>query len=167
MPPTSVVVTQIVEVQVTSEIQSTNLPAPTNAPPTDTPPPTSVPSLSVTNPQESDGYHLLVTGGPENYQGDIGGLMQGFYTVGDNNKFMVYVDIQGDVYIISFHDFVLRQAAPKLSNKEFTVFIKGDTPNFKLTLHNDPDNPGTYSLTIRELNYGGSTTINLNRRYTN
>jgi hypothetical protein len=148
-------------------VPSTYTPAPTAVPPTYTPAPTDIPPLSVTNPMESDGYHLIVKGGPENFSQDIGGLRQGFFLVGDNNEFMVYVDIEGNVFIISFRDFVLRQAAPKLSNKEFRVFINGATPNFKLSFHPDPDNPGTYSLIIQELNYGGKVTITLDQRYTN
>jgi len=168
--PTSRVVTQIVEVTSTFQptlFQPTIPPAPTAVPPTYAPAPTAGPNFSVKQVSENDGYHMIVTGGPDNYNGDVGGLSQGFFLVGDNNKFMVYVDIGGNVFIISFHDFVLRQAAPKLSNKEFTFLINGGTPNFQLSFHTDPDNPGTYSLIIQELNYGGKATIRLDRRYTN
>jgi eukaryotic-like serine/threonine-protein kinase len=158
--PSVVVVTQIVQVEVTSQVQP---PAPPAAP-TNPPAPTMPASLSVSMTQDSGGYYLNINGGAGNYDLRLGPLSKGAYVVADNEKFAAYVDIVGNVYLALFEKGYLHTLT-RLNKTSFGFMQKrADEPRFDLRL--TTNDVGTYVLIVRELNYGGSQSIQITRALT-
>jgi hypothetical protein len=103
-----------------------------------------------------------VTGGPENYNAKFGPLGDGEYITGPNEKFAVYVDNQGNVFVARFDSSQLFTVGSV--KREFQAIINGDNPDYELRILVD-DN-GTFSVYIKERNHNQNITIRLKRDYT-
>lgn len=100
---------------------------------------------------DSNGYYLVVQGGPENYDIRYGPISDGAFVLADNQKFAAYVDINGIVYIMNFHDNTPHQIK-KFGKKDLQALAAESTPNYSLSLQ--VDNTYTYRLIIHELDFG-------------
>ncbi len=159
--PAAVIVTQIVEV--TPEIRPTVAPTSTRAVPTKTAAPTSVPPLSATQEHDSQGYYLVVKGGPENYDIRYGPISDGAYVLADNDKFAAYVDNNGVVYVMNFRSDTPR-AIKNISKKDLQALAANVTPNYSLSFR--LGDSGAYSLIIEEKEYGDTVSVAIPSMYT-
>ena len=177
-PPSPHIVTKVVELIVSVEVtpaqpkeKTADPPSPTKRPPTSTqrppsstPPPTSIPekNLSVDIIIDNGARFLQYTGGPNNYNVKLGPVSAGELIMGSNEVFCIYVDIQGNVYIVRYESKSLRH----LENikKNLSALRNGAEPKYDLRLSTD-DN-GTYSLFIHEKDFGDSYMIKLPRNFT-
>jgi hypothetical protein len=125
--------------------------------------PTSAPVISdVTLRKEHDsgGYYVVVQGGPEDYNIKYGPISDGTFVLADNDKFAAYVDLNGVVYVMNFHDSTPRQIK-KFGKKDLQALAANSTPNYSLSFQ--VDNINTYRLIIHELDYGDTLYVSIPR----
>jgi len=164
-PPTLSIEKSVV-LSVTAFYES--LPTPTSTPmPSSTPLPSSTPTLffaptatptpqwlacpgivvTLTDTKKGDMLHILRCDDGLEY--DLGPLAKGVYAVGPNDKFLVYVTIDGYIFAARIGDLYMYNLYDLKYEHIYTVFNKRVTPDFKISFVEAP----TYKLVLLEKNY--------------
>jgi len=94
---------------------------------------------------------------------DLGPLAKGFYAVGPNDKFLVYVTIDGFVYASRIGDSYMYNLYDLAYEHIFTAFNKRITPDFDLSFVGERPN---YKLILLEKNYDQKRVYDLPSRIT-
>jgi hypothetical protein len=116
----------------------------------------------LTEQHDSQGYYLVVQGGPENYDLRYGPLPAGRFILADNNKFAAYVDNNGVVYVMNFRTDTPR-AVKNLSKRDLQALAANSTPNYALSF--EVGSSGTYTLIIEEQDFGDTVRVNILRSF--
>ena len=98
--------------------------------------------------KKGDILHILRCEDKLEYQ--LGPLAKGFFAVGPNDKFLVYVSVDGIVYAARIGDRYLNPLYNLGREHEFTVFNKRVAPNFVISFSGDGP---IYRLILLEKNY--------------
>ena len=87
--------------------------------------------VSVTDTKKGDMLHILRC--EDGLEYDLGPLPKGVYAVGPNDKFLVYVTIDGIVYASEIGDPYLYSLYNLRNEHIFTVFNKKVSPDFQIS----------------------------------
>jgi hypothetical protein len=82
---------------------------------------------------------------------DLGPIEKGFYAVGPNDKFLIYVTLSGHVYGARIGSVYLKELYNLGREHEFTALNRKVTPNFDVSFTGDGP---IYRLVLYERNYG-------------
>jgi hypothetical protein len=104
--------------------------------------------ITLVDTDKGDMLHILRC--EDGLEYDLGPLAKGWYAVGPNEKFLVYVTIDGIVYASRIGDFYLNSLYNLAQEHIFTVFNKRVTPDFKISFS---DGTPSYRLVLLERNY--------------
>ncbi len=104
--------------------------------------------ISVTDTKKGDILHVLRC--EDGLEYDLGPLAKGFYAVGPNDKFMVYVTIDGFIFAARIGSRSMYNLFNLAREHEFTVFNKRVAPDFQLSFAGEGP---IYRLVIVERNY--------------
>jgi len=104
--------------------------------------------ITLTDTKKGDMLHILRC--EDGLEYDLGPLAKGVYAVGPNDKFLVYVTIDGFIYAARIGDLYLKNLFNLGREHEFTVFNKRVTPDFKISFAGEGP---IYRLVLVERNY--------------
>jgi hypothetical protein len=124
----------------------------------------SCPGIVVTRTDTAKGDMLHILRCEDGLEYDLGPLANGVYAVGPNDKFLVYVTIDGIVYISRIGEIYLNPLYDLAYEKIFTVFNKGVTPDFQVSFSGGTP---AYRLILLEKNYDQKRMYDLPPRITN
>jgi hypothetical protein len=122
------------------------------------------PGIVVTQTDTDKGEMLHILRCEDNLEYDLGPLAKGTYAVGPNDKFLVYITVDGMVYGSRIGDRTMVALYNLKREKIFTVFNKGVTPNFVISFADDAP---LYKLVLVEKNYNQKRPYDLPLRLTN
>jgi len=105
--------------------------------------------VSVTDTKKGDMLHILRC--EDGLEYDLGPLAKGVYAIGPNDKFLVYVTIDGFIYAARIGDPYLHNLYDLKNEHIYSVFNKRVTPDFKISF---VDGTFSYTLVLLEKNYG-------------
>jgi len=88
--------------------------------------------VSVTDTKKGDMLHILRC--EDGFKYDLGPLAKGVYAVGPNNKFLVYVTIDGYIYAAKIGDPYLYNLYDLTNEHIYSAFNKKVTPDFKVSI---------------------------------
>jgi len=104
--------------------------------------------INVTDTDNGDMIHILRC--EDGLEHDLGPLAKGFYAVGPNDKFLIYVTQGGQVYGARIGQSYLYPLLDLVTERIFTVFNKGVAPDFKISFSGEHP---SYRLILLEKNY--------------
>ncbi len=104
--------------------------------------------ITLTDTKKGDMLHILRC--EDGLEYDLGPLAKGVYAVGPNDKFLVYVSIDGFIYASRIGDLYQYTLYNLGREHEFTVFNKRVTPDFKISFAGEAP---IYRLILLEKNY--------------
>ena len=104
--------------------------------------------VSVTDTKKGDMLHILRC--EDGLEYDLGPLAKGVYAVGPNDKFLVYVTIDGFVYASRIGDPYLYNLYDLKNEHIYSVFNKKVTPDFKISFAGESP---LFKLVLLERNY--------------
>ncbi len=104
--------------------------------------------ITLTDTKKGDMLHILRC--EDGLEYDLGPLAKGVYAVGPNDRFLVYVTIDGFIYAARIGDLYLKNLFNLGREHEFTVFNKRVTPDFKISFAGEGP---IYRLVLVERNY--------------
>jgi hypothetical protein len=104
--------------------------------------------ITLTDTKKGDMLHILRC--EDGLEYNLGPLAKGVYAVGPNDKFLVYVTLDGFIYAARIGDLVLNTLFSLGREHEFTVFNKRVTPDFKISFAGEAP---IYRLVLLEKNY--------------
>ena len=104
--------------------------------------------ITLADTKKGDILHILRCDDGLEY--DLGPLAKGVYAVGPNDKFLVYITIDGFIYAARIGDLYLNNLFNLGREHEFTVFNKRVTPDFKISFAGEEP---IYRLVLLEKNY--------------
>ena len=117
---------------------------------TPTPKWSTCPGFVITAEDTKAGDILHVHRCEDKMEYNLGPIARGFYAVGPNNKFLVYVTYSGIVYAARIGDQQLNKLYDLGREHIFTVFNKRVTPDFEITFAGELP---IYTLVLIEKNY--------------
>jgi len=117
--------------------------------------------IKQTDTDKGDMLHILRC--EDGLEYDLGPLAKGWYAVGPNEKFLVYVTIDGVVYASRIGDSYLNGLYNLAKEQIFTVFNKRVTPDFTISFS---DGISSYRLILLEKNYDQKRVYDLPTRIT-
>jgi hypothetical protein len=117
--------------------------------------------ITLTDTKKGDVLHILRC--EDGFKYDLGPIAKGFYAVGPNDKFLVYVTLSGLVYAARIGDPLLDNLYDLGREHIFTVFNKRVTPDFEISFAGDAP---IYRLVLVEKNYNQKRVYNLPPRIT-
>ena len=128
--------------------------------PTATPTPKwlSCPGIVIKSTNTNKGEKLHILRCEDGFEYDLGPLAKGIYSVGPNDKFIIYITIDGLVYGTRVGDPQLNRLYDLGREHIFTVFNKGVTPDFEVSFIGEALN---YKLVLFEKNYYQKRVYNL------
>jgi len=147
------------------------IPSPTmtfTPPPSDTPLPTptltlffaptatptrqwsACPGIVVTQADTDKGEMLHILRCEDGFEYDLGPLAKGVYAVGPNDKFLVYITMNGIIYASKIGEPTLHTIFNLRREHIFTVLNIGSEPDFRISF---VDNTLNYKLVLLEWNY--------------
>ncbi len=103
--------------------------------------------VTLTDTKKGDMLHILRCDDGLEY--DLGPLAKGVYAVGPNDKFLVYVTIDGYIFAARIGDPYMYNLYDLKYEHIYTVFNKRVTPDFKISFVEAP----TYKLVLLEKQY--------------
>jgi hypothetical protein len=104
--------------------------------------------VSVTDTKKGDMLHILRC--EDGFEYDLGPLAKGVYAIGPNDKFLVYVTVDGFVYASRIGDPYLYNLYDLKNEHIYSVFNKRVTPDFKISFTGEWP---LYKLVLLERNY--------------
>jgi len=104
--------------------------------------------ITLTDTKKGDMLHILRC--EDGLEYDLGPLAKGVYAVGPNDKFLVYITIDGFIYAARIGSLYLNTLFDLGREHEFTVFNKRVTPDFKISFAGEAP---IYRLVLLEKNY--------------
>jgi hypothetical protein len=104
--------------------------------------------ITVTDTKKGDMLHILRC--EDGLEYDLGPLAKGVYAVGPNDKFLVYVTIDGFVYAAKIGNQLMNNLYDLRYEHIFTVFNKKVSPDFKISFAGEEP---LYKLVLLERNY--------------
>ena len=108
------------------------------------------PGIVITQTDTLKGDILHILRCEDGLEYDLGPLAKGVYGVGPNDKFLVYVTLDGFIYAARIGDLYLNNLYNLGREHEFTVFNKNLTPDFKISFTGEGP---IYRLVLVERNY--------------
>jgi hypothetical protein len=121
------------------------------------------PGIVVTQTDTDKGEMLHILRCEDNLEYDLGPLAKGTFAVGPNEKFLIYITVDGMVYGSRIGENALIALYNLKREKIFTVFNLRLTPNFVISfIDNDP----LYKLVLVEKNYNQKRPYELPLRLT-
>ena len=117
--------------------------------------------VTVTDTDNGDMLHVLRC--DDGFEYDLGPLAKGVYAVGPNNKFLVYVTVDGFIYASRIGDSYMYNLYDLGHEHIFTVFNKRVAPDFKISFAGEAPN---YKLVLLERNYDQKRPYDLPARIT-
>lgn len=104
--------------------------------------------ITLTDTDKGDMLHILRC--EDGLEYDLGPLAKGVYAVGPNDKFLVYVTLNGFIYATRIGELYLNTLFNLGREHEFTVFNKRVTPDFRISFAGEGP---IYRLVLLEKNY--------------
>ena len=104
--------------------------------------------ITLTDTDKGDMLHILRC--EDGLEYDLGPLAKGVYAVGPNDKFLVYVTLNGFIYATRIGELYLNTLFNLGREHEFTVFNKRVTPDFRISFSGEGP---IYRLVLLEKNY--------------
>lgn len=104
--------------------------------------------ISLTDTKKGDMLHFLRC--EDGLEYDLGPLAKGVYAVGPNDKFFVYVTVDGFIYAARIGDLRLLNLYNLRNEHIFSVFNKRVTPDFQISFVGEGP---IYRLVLLEKNY--------------
>lgn len=104
--------------------------------------------ITLTDTKKGDMLHVLRC--DDGFEYDLGPLAKGVYAVGPNDKFLVYVTIDGIIYAAGIGNTRLYNLYNLRNEHIFTVFNKKVAPDFKISFAGEEP---LYKLILLERNY--------------
>jgi hypothetical protein len=104
--------------------------------------------ITLTDTKKGDMLHILRCEDGMEY--DLGPLAKGVYAVGPNDKFLVYVTIDGFIYAARIGDLYMHNLYNLGYEHIYTVFNKKVAPDFKISFAGEEP---IYRLVLLERNY--------------
>ena len=104
--------------------------------------------VSVTDTKKGDMLHILRC--EDGLEYDLGPLAKGVYAIGPNDKFLVYVTIDGFIYAARIGDPYLHNLFDLKNEHIYSVFNKKVTPDFKISFAGESP---LFKLVLLERNY--------------
>ena len=104
--------------------------------------------ITLTDTKKGDILHILRCEDGLKY--DLGPLAKGFYAVGPNDKFLVYVTMDGFIYAARIGDTHMYNLYDLAHEHIYTVFNKKVAPDFEISFAGEGP---TYKLVLLEKNY--------------
>lgn len=117
--------------------------------------------VTLTDTKKGDVLHILRC--EDGLEYDLGPLAKGFYAVGPNNKFLIYVSLDGFVYGSRIGNTYMYNLFNLGREHEFTVFNKKVAPDFKISFAGEGP---IYRLVLVERNYDQKRVYELPLRIT-
>jgi hypothetical protein len=117
--------------------------------------------ITQTNTRKGDKFHILRC--EDGLEYDLGPLAKGVYAVGPEDKFLVYITVDGIVYAAKIGDLTLNKLYDLGREHIFTVFNKRVAPDFKISFTGEPP---AYKLILVERNYNQKRIYDLPSRIT-
>ena len=117
--------------------------------------------ITQTNTRKGDMLHILRC--EDGLEYDLGPLAKGVYAVGPEDKFLVYITVDGIIYAAKIGDLTLNKLYDLGREHIFTVFNKRVTPDFKISFTGEAP---TYKLILVERNYNQKRVYDLPSRIT-
>ncbi len=121
------------------------------------------PGIVVTQTDTDKGEMLHILRCEDNLEYDLGPLAKGTFAVGPNEKFLIYITVDGMVYGSRIGENALIALYNLKREKIFTVFNLRLTPNFVISF---VDNDPLYKLVLVEKNYNQKRPYELPLRLT-
>jgi len=122
------------------------------------------PGIVVTQTDTDKGEMLHILRCEDGLEYDLGPLAKGIYAVGPNDKFLIYITVDGMVYGSRIGEKNLLGLFNLKREKIFTVFNMGVAPNFVISF---TDGDPLYKLVLTEKNYNQKRPYDLPLRLTN
>jgi hypothetical protein len=104
--------------------------------------------VSVTDTKKGDILHILRC--EDGFEYDLGPLAKGVYAIGPNDKFLVYVTIDGFIYGARIGDPYMYNLYDLTNEHIFSAFNKKVTPDFKISFAGESP---LFKLVLLERNY--------------
>ncbi len=122
-------------------------------------------AYSVEVEKRSDGRYILVTSAETGQTLSYGPLAAGALVEGPNEKFCAYVDILGNVYVVTYGQPSLHRLDTNLKRDyQLQALMHGVEPEYLLSI--DMTDRGTYVLIIKELSFGDKIGVELPQKFT-